>query len=187
MPWKYNNIIIREGRSWTNNDGIQHPRNWSIWSDEDKVANGLVWEEPEATVDNRFYWSANNPKELEDQVVIDLQTSVTSTDEFGNVMYTDGLKTVWKNQTNESANSQLQSTDWMIIANAERGRTIPTSVSNYRAAVVSCSNVISTQIDNCTSIAEFIALFDTPTTVVDGVEISDGNAPIYNWPNIKAY
>jgi len=187
MPWKYNDRIIREGRSWINDDGIQHPRNWNIWSDEDKASAGLVWEEPEAPVDSRFYLSANNPKDLEDQVLIDIETSVTLTDAFGNVRYEEGLKTVWKKETNKFANEQLQPTDWMIIANAERSRAIPTSVSDYRAAVVSCSNVISTQIDACTSIAEFIALFDTPTTVVDGNTISYGNAPIYDWPNIKAY
>jgi len=187
MPWKYNNKVINEGRGWTDDNGIQHPRNWNIWSDADKTAMGLVWEEPEAPVDSRFYWSANNPKDLEDSVIIDIDTSVTSTDEFGNVRYNYGLKSEWKSQINQTANSLLQGTDWMIIANTERSRAIPTSVSNYRAAVISCSDVISTQIDSCTSISEFIAMFDTPTTVVDGETILDGNAPIHNWPNIKAY
>jgi len=32
-----------------------------------------------------------------------------------------------------------------------------------------------------------MALFDAPTTVVDGNTVTDGNAPIYDWPNVKAY
>ena len=45
MAWKYNDTYIRAGRSWTNSDGITHPRNWMIWSDEDKASAGLVWED----------------------------------------------------------------------------------------------------------------------------------------------
>ncbi len=54
MPWKYNNRLINIGSSWTNDDGIKHPSNWNIWSDADKKANGLVWEnEPEVSTPAR--------------------------------------------------------------------------------------------------------------------------------------
>ena len=51
MPWLYTGKVIREGRAWTDSDGVQHPRNWAIWSDEQKTAKGLVWEEPAASFD----------------------------------------------------------------------------------------------------------------------------------------
>lgn len=189
--WKYNGKTIREGRSWVDDNGVQHPRNWNIWSEADKTAAGLVWEDDPAPFDDRFYWDVNTPKNINDVVQLTTDTSVTATDEFGNVQYTYGLKTNYKNKTNEVANTLLQPTDWMIIANTERSRTIPTSVTNYRAAVVSCATVIKTQISACTSIGEFINLFETPTTTttVDGVitTVTDGEAPMYSWPNIKAY
>lgn len=191
--WKYNGKTIREGQGWVDDNDIQHPRNWNIWSEADKTAAGLVWEDDpiETPFDERFYWDVNTPKNINDVVQLTTDTSVTATDKFGNIKYTYGLKTNYKNETNEMANTLLQPTDWMIIANTERDRTIPTSVTNYRAAVVSCATVIKTQISACTSISEFISLFETPTTTttVDGVitTVTDGEAPMYNWPNIKAY
>jgi hypothetical protein len=71
VPWKYNNKIIREGRAWTDNDGIQHPSNWNIWSDADKTAAGMVWENPPASYDNRFWWDADTPKNIEDVNEVD--------------------------------------------------------------------------------------------------------------------
>lgn len=191
--WKYNGNVIRKNKSWTDSNGIQHPKNWHIWSEADKTAAGLVWEDDpvETPFDSRFYSSPNNPKNLNDVVQINPDTSVTVTDEFGNIQYTDGLKTIHKNKINETANTKLQPTDWMIIANTERSRAIPTSVTNYRAAVVSCATVIKTKINACTSIGEFTDLFEAPTTTttVDGVitTVNDGNPPISVWPNIKAY
>ena len=41
--WTYQGLRIREGRSWTNNDGVKHPSNWDIWKNDQKTAAGLVW------------------------------------------------------------------------------------------------------------------------------------------------
>ena len=41
--WTYNGKRIREGRAWTDDNGVQHPANWAIWSEDEKVAHGLVW------------------------------------------------------------------------------------------------------------------------------------------------
>jgi len=45
MPWKYNNKIIRVGKAWSDNNGTQHPYNWVIWNDKEKVSRGLLWED----------------------------------------------------------------------------------------------------------------------------------------------
>ena len=191
MPWKYNDRVIRAGRAWSDDNGIQHPSNWMIWDDAEKVSRGLVWEDDPVPVDTRFYWDTDIPKNLEDTINIDGETSVTITDDLGNPVYSFGLKTQYKNQTNETANSLLTPTDWMIIANAERSRVIPTSVTNYRAAVVSCCDVIKTNITACTSIGEFINLFETPTTTttVDGITdvVVEGPAPIHAWPDRREF
>ena len=38
--WKYNTTrILTPGTSWTDNEGVQHPANWTKWSDETKTRN----------------------------------------------------------------------------------------------------------------------------------------------------
>ena len=178
MPWKYNDRVIKEGRSWTNDDGIQHPRNWSIWSDEDKTANGLVWEDEPAFFDNRFWWSANNPKALDDVNEVDAEGNPIL-DMNGEQLVTIGLKSQWKKIVKEQAGGKLQSTDWMVIKATEvADYTVPTDITTYRAAVRTASNTIEASINNAADHTAFVALFDTP--MVDGVPT--GNAPINDWP-----
>ncbi len=187
MPWKYNDRVIRAGRAWSDDNGIQHPSNWMIWDDAEKISRGLVWEDDSVPVDTRFYWDTDIPKNLEDELQINPETSVTITDDLGNPVYSFGLKTQYKNQTNETANSLLTPTDWMIIANAERSRVIPTSVTNYRAAVVSCCDVIKTNITACTSIGEFITLFESPTSGTGTDIVVEGPPPINAWPDRREF
>lgn len=184
MPWKYNDRVIREGRSWTNDDGIQHPRNWIIWSDEDKAANGLVWEDDptSAPFDNRFWWDAVTPKSLDD---------VPSVDEEGNPVIINGaqqvlwgLKSEWKEITKKQAASLLSKTDWYITRNVETGAAIPENVTSYRAAVRTASNTIESAIDNAADHTAFVALWDVPTDSEGNII---GEAPITNWPNVKDY
>ena len=62
MAYKYSGRLIRAGKSWVDNDGITHPRNWTVWSAETKAARGVIWEDDPASFDSRFYWSADVPK-----------------------------------------------------------------------------------------------------------------------------
>ena len=73
--WKYGTQNIREHRSWTDDDGIQHPPNWHIWSAEEKAAAGLTEVTPETPPDSRLYtWGyeadgvtiVKTPKSLDD-------------------------------------------------------------------------------------------------------------------------
>ena len=51
MPWKHNNIAIKAGKAWSDKDGVQHPANWMIWTDPEKKAKGLTWEdEPDTSL-----------------------------------------------------------------------------------------------------------------------------------------
>ena len=84
MPWKLGDKIIREGRSWSH-DGITHPINWAIWSDADKKAAGLTWEDPpasEAPYDNRFYWG----RQTDGTLIPRSLTDVNEVDEDGNAI-----------------------------------------------------------------------------------------------------
>ena len=172
MAWKLNNAVIRAGRAWTGTDGIQHPRNWMIWSDAEKTAAGLVWEDDPAPFDNRFYWSAGNAKALDD---------VNETDDDGNQVVIRGLKYNAKQQAKETAASLLAKTDWQVIKAAEvSSYTVPSAITTYRAAVRTASNTIETAIDNAADIDAFIALYDVP---VDDDGNPTGTAPINDWPD----
>jgi hypothetical protein len=179
MAWKYNDTYIRAGRSWQDSDGITHPRNWMIWSDEDKAAAGLVWEDDPASFDNRFWWDVNTPKALDD---------VNEVDEDGNPLMFDGeqvvtlgLKSVWKNTIKAQASGLLQPTDWMVIkANEVADYSVPADITTYRAAVRTASNTIEASIDGAADHTAFATLFDTP---VDEDGNQTGNAPIANWPD----
>lgn len=180
MAWKYNDTYIRAGRSWTDSDGITHPRNWMIWSDAEKTAAGLVWEDDPAPYDNRFYWDASTPKELGDTLWVDEDGDAIIDPMTGVQGVTLGLKSQWKNQTKVTAGSLLEPTDWMVIKASEvTDYTVPADVTTYRAAVRTASNTIEASIDGAADHAAFVALFDTP---VDADGIPTGNAPINNWP-----
>jgi len=161
MAYKYNGKIIRAGRAWSNDQGIQHPRNWMIWSDAEKTAAGLVWEDDPAPFDNRFYWAADLPRALDDV-----------TEEDGSV--TLGLKSQYKAQTKVTAASLLAPTDWHVVKATEvEAYSVPANVSQYRTDVRAASNTIEAAIDGAADLEAFIALFDAP---------EDGNAPINDWP-----
>jgi len=137
MPWKYNNRTIRAGRAWSNDEGIQHPRNWMIWSDEEKTAAGLVWEDDPAPFDRRFYWSAGMPRDLTD------------------------LKVQHKEETKTTAGSLLAPTDWHVVKAAEvDSYSVPADISKYRTDVRAASNTIEAAIDGAADLDAFIALFE---------------------------
>ena len=173
MPWKYNNTIIRAGRAWSNDEGIQHPRNWMIWSDAEKTAAGLVWEDDPAPFDNRFYWAADLPRALDDVNEVN-EDGNSLLDENGNQVVTLGLKSQYKAQTKVIAGSLLAPTDWHVVKAAEvESYSVPADVSQFRTDVRAASNTIEAAIDGATDLDAFMALFDAP---------EDGNAPINDWP-----
>lgn len=182
MAWKYGHKTIRAGRAWTDNDGIQHPANWGSWSDEQKTAAGLVWEADPAPYDNRFFWDANTPKNINDVNEVDSDGNPIL-DINGNQLVTLGLKSQWKNLTKERAGNLLAPTDWMVVKAAEvSGYTVPADVTTYRAAVRTASNTIEAAIDAVNSHPAFLALHDTPMDDQDPPQPT-GNAPINDWPD----
>ena len=181
MPWKLGDKIIREGRSWS--DGtVTHPTNWAIWSDADKKAAGLTWEDPPAPYDNRFYWDASTPKALNDVNEVDDDGNAVL-DEKGEQVVTLGLKSQWIATIKQQAAALLAPTDWYVTRKAEDSTaTIPSNVTTYRAAVRSKSGTIEKAITDAADHAAFMALFDAPMDDQDP-PAATGNAPIADWPD----
>jgi hypothetical protein len=137
--------------------------------------------------DQRFYWVTfshyevsngvvtrtytNTPKALEDKLEtkedgspLYVQVFDPNVGEFGAMvdtteqLITKGLKSQWITQVKTSANSQLASTDWMVIRKVERDVAIPSNVVTKRAAILAeCDRLISA-INASTTIEEFIAI-----------------------------
>jgi len=114
--------------------------------------------------DQRFYWVTfdsyqvngsvvtrtyiNTPKALED---------VTETPEGATEpVTTKGLKSQWIAQNKANANSQLASTDWMVIRKAERDVAIPSDVVTARAKIIADCTAKETAIAACTTIEALI-------------------------------
>ena len=184
--WTYNGKRIREGRAWTDDNGVQHPANWAIWSEDEKVAHGLVWVDSQPQPDSRFYWWSQNSdgtytsteRALEDVNEVD-DNGDPLLDADGVQMVTLSLKSQWIAQTKQTQGSLLSQTDWAYIRKQDTGIEVPMDIQQYRNEVRLAAGIIEDQIIQCVDLDAFKALFVTPTDV-DGNPT--GNAPIYNWP-----
>ena len=180
MAYKYSGRIIRAGKAWTDNDGIQHPSNWMLWDDATKAAKGLVWEDDAASFDGRFYWSAGVAKSLDDVNEVD-QDNNPVLDADGQQVVRLGLKSNAIATVKTQAGGLLAPTDWMVIKASEvSGYSVPSATLTYRAAVRTASNNIEAAITAASDLAAFMALYDVP---VDADGNPTGNAPINNWPD----
>ena len=172
MAYKYNGRIIRAGRAWTDNDGIQHPANWMVWDDATKAAKGLVWEDDPANFDGRFYWSAGVARSLDD-VNETNEDGTPMLDAGGEQVVAKGLKTNAIATVKAQAAGLLTPTDWYIVRKSETNEAVPENVLQYRSAIRTASGTIEAAITAAADLDAFMALYDTP---------EDGNAPINNWP-----
>jgi len=178
--WTYLGKRVREGRVFTDNTGKKYPPQWMYrTTDAEKTALGMVWVDDPAPYDNRFYWDANTPKNIDDVNAVD-EDGNPVLDEDGVQVVTKGLKSNAIAQVKATADGLLQPTDWMAIKAAEvSGYTVPAEVTTYRAAVRTASNTIETAINAVTTHDAFMALYNAP---VDADGNPTGNAPINDWP-----
>ncbi len=134
-------------------DGTSFPANWlRLTSIEEKNAVGITEvADVTTTYDDRFYWSADNPKQLDD---------LTVTPEQGDPYIQHGLKHQWTATVKDTANKLLSQSDWMVIRKAERNIDIPAATATYRAAVIAECTRLVTAIQGC---ADVPALIDVVT------------------------
>ena len=141
--------------AWTDPDGIQRPANWLRLSTErDRELLGITWvADVSGNYDQRFYWGVDNPKQLNDEAILDEDGNDT-----GEVQ--TGLKTLWKAKQNEIAASLLAPSDWRVVKELEvnssfaNARTAyPSAWMTYRAAVRTACNTRQAEIDACSDVA----------------------------------
>jgi len=188
MPWKYSGRILRPGKAWTDNNGTLHSALWMRYDDAWKTKYGIVWEDAaasEAPFDNRFYSGRQAdgtliPRSLTDVNEVDSDGNPINDDD-GNQLVTLGLKSNAIALAKTQAAGLLAPYDWQVIKATEvDSYSVPSTVTNYRAAVRTASNSIGTAITNASDLAAFMALYDVP---VDSDGEPTGNAPINDWPD----
>jgi hypothetical protein len=104
---------------------------------EEKAAIGIVEVPDVEQVDDRFYWTIDNPKDL------------------------DQLKAQWVRQINTTTSALLSTTDWMIIRKIERDIAIPDEITKYRGEVIAENNRLTSLIENATDVSTLIQYVDS--------------------------
>ena len=116
--------------------------------------------------DQRFYWVTFDSYQIGNGVVTRTYTNtpkaledVTETPEGATEpVTTKGLKSQWIAQNKANANSQLASTDWMVIRKAERDVAIPSDVATARAKIIADCTAKEAAIAAATTIDALIAV-----------------------------
>jgi len=156
----------------------QYPANiFSLWSSSELEAIGIY----EVVIDNtnlknqEYCTNTNQTFDFADGTVtasygtataknLD-DTLYTADDEAENADNVEGtvaargLKYNHKQLINQQAAGLLQSTDWMVIREADGGTAVPSSISTSRAAVRTKANEMCTAIDAVSDVDALAALY----------------------------
>lgn len=182
--------------------GVQHPAAiFSVWSKAQKKDIGIYdYVEVGANPDSKYYnlgtgttvidndagtvtkTYTNNAKNLDDVNEVD-ENGDALLDENGDQVVTLGVKSVEKARIKTIAAGLLQSSDWMIIREAEGGTAVASDIATYRAAVRTKSNSMETAIDGAADTDAMIALY-TNTYHANGA--IDTVATLQDWPAVPA-
>ena len=184
--WKHNGRTIREFKSWTDDNGITHPRNWHIWSPSDKAAAGLTEVTPQSPPDSRLYtWGyqadgvtiSKKAKSMADVNEVD-GDGEPLLDSDGNQVVTLGVKSNLKAEVKQQQGSLLAGTDWAVVRKADKGTAIPSNIQTYRDAIRTKATAMESAIDGAANTDAVAALFVT----LD----SEGNKSgiLYDWPEL---
>ena len=182
--WKYGSKTIREHKSWVDDNGITHPRNWHIWSPSDKAAAGLTEVTPETPPDSRLYtWGyeadgvtiVKTAKSLTDINVVD-ENSDPVLDDNGDQMVQLGVRSELKAAVKSQQGSLLAQTDWAVVRKSEKTTAIPSNISTWRDAIRTKATAMESAIDGAANTAAVAALFLSWD--------AEGNKSgiLYDWP-----
>ena len=178
--------IIREGSSWVDINRIKHPRNWHIWSEDEKKAMGLEEIIPDPIPNSITWWWTQDAdgkvtktaKELNDINATNADTGELLKDEKGNQVVTLGVKSVLIDQVKHQQGNFLSQTDWAIIRKADKGTAIPSNIQTWRDAIRTKATEMEDAINNAADTEAIEALFLTTD--------NEGNTTgiLYDWPEL---
>ena len=152
-------------RAFTHN-GIQYPANWlRLTSLKEKEAIGIQEAPDPPYYDQRFYWSANNPKQLDDK------TETIN----GEEVKSPGIRSQWIAEQNRIANALLQESDWRVVKAQETSTELPTDWKTYRTAVRTACNARQAEIAAAADTPALKELLFGSPTIQQEKKDSDGN------------
>ena len=150
--YKYKGRIIRRNRAWTDDNGIQHPSNWHVWSEEKKEEMGITEVVLQSFPNQTLYSSTHNADGSVNSVEKDV----------------GAVKKHLKSTCVSTQESLLSQYDWAYVRKIDKGTAVPSAIQKYRDAVRTSATSIETSINNAADISAIEAL------------ISDGT--LNNWP-----
>ena len=145
MPWKTaDGTYLREGRGWTDSNGIKHPSNWMIWTEDyKKNTMSLTWEAPLGPFDSFYYWGWNSDGDaLLPKPLAGLQASKVS-------------------DAKSTSASMLSPTDWYVVRKTETNTAIPAEITAYRTAIRTNYASLKAAINGVSDIAGLQAVYET--------------------------
>ena len=187
--FKVGNQRIRPGRAWRDSDGTLQPKNWDIWSADEKKAAGISEIVLQPFPDQRLYISSHNDdgsvtstaRSLTDVKAVDANGNAFL-DQDGNQLITLGVKSILKDEVKSQQAGRLAQTDWAIVRKADKGTAIPSNIQTYRDAIRTKATEMETAIDNAADTDAVEALFINWTTDSDGKVTQSGI--LYDWPKL---
>ena len=129
-------------------------------------------------------WATATAKSLTDtkwtQKEIDDGEAPTGADT--NTIKTRGLTYLHKQQIKSQAAELLQDSDWYVIRKADAGTAVPSSITNFRAAVRTKAGEMETAIGNADTVDKLAALY-----VYTEQEDKSFTRPLGEWPKLEDY
>ena len=171
MPYMLDGRRLRVGRPF-NTATASYSQLWATaLSEEEKTAIGITYEADPAQFDYRYYFSANNPRPLDN-----------GTDSEG-VKFI-GIRPGIINEQKALASQMLSSTDWYVTRKSEIDTAIPSNVTTYRAAVRTICGTREAEIAAVSTTAALEALMKAPDKIInDAGEVVDNPAAhLTPWP-----
>jgi hypothetical protein len=165
---------IRIGKGWKDVNGVRHPSNWHIWSDEHKASMNITEITLDAKPDGRFHnWidkGLGGISNITDKPLDDVTTDGRTV---------KGIRSGYINKVKEQQGSLLAQTDWAVVRKADTATAVPTKIATWRAAIRTKATAMEDAIDAASDMDAFKALF----LVWD----EDGNKTgiLFDWPELE--
>ena len=172
MPYMLDGRRLRVGRPFKTADGVSYSQLWAKQlTAEEKTALGITYEADPAPFDSKYYFSAGNPRQLDN-----------GTDDEGNTTY--GIRPNIVQQQKDTAASLLSNTDWYVTRKSETDVAIPANVTTYRTAVRTVCNTREAEIAAVSTTEALEALMKAPDKITnDAGEVVDNPAAhLTPWP-----
>ena len=164
---------IKPGKGWRDKDGVLHPKNWNIWSDDHKASMNIEEITLDAKPDGRFHnWidkGLEGISNITDKPLDDITTDGRTV---------RGIRPEYIKQVKQQQGGLLAQTDWAVVRKADTGVAVPTKIATYRAAIRTKATAMEKAITDASDMASFKALF---LVWKDGKK----SGILFDWPELE--